>query len=86
MVGADPVTSVDITAADMLMKLDDTLRATGIDLCLAETRFPSRTNSSALGCTRGLGAERFFSTISKAVGGYLKTHRVQWLDWEDRRQ
>ena len=38
MVGADPVTSVDITAADMLMKLDDTLRATGIDLCLAEMK------------------------------------------------
>ena len=40
MVGADPVTSVDITAADMLMKLDDTLRATGIDLCLAEMKVP----------------------------------------------
>ena len=38
MVGADAVTSVDITAADMLMKLDDTLRATGIDLCLAEVK------------------------------------------------
>ena len=85
VVGAEPVTSVDITAADMLMELDDTLRAAGIDLCLAEMKDPVKDKLKRFGLHSRLGAERFFSTIGEAVSGYLKTHPVQWLDWEDRR-
>ena len=85
VVGAEPVTSVDITAADMLMELDDTLRAAGIDLCLAEMKDPVKDKLKRFGLHSRLGAERFFSTIGEAVSSYLKTHPVQWLDWEDRR-
>ena len=86
VVGAEPVTSVDITAADMLMELDDTLRAAGIDLCFAEMKDPVKDQLKRFGLHSRLGAERFFSTIGEAVSGYLKTHPVQWLDWEDRRR
>ena len=47
VVAAEPVTSVDVTAADMLAELDETLRDAGIELCFAEMKDPSRTSSSA---------------------------------------
>ena len=39
-VAAEPVTSVDVTAADMLVELDDELRQTGIELVFAEMKDP----------------------------------------------
>ena len=85
VVGAEPVTSVDVTAADMLMELETTLHAAGIDLCFAEVKDPVKDKLRRFGLLSRLGAERFFSTIGEAVGSYVKTHRVPWLDWEDRR-
>jgi len=38
VVAAEPVTSIDVTAADMLAELDETLTAAGIELCFAERR------------------------------------------------
>ena len=32
-----------------------------------------------------LGEETFFPTTGSAVSSYLKTHTVDWEDWEDRR-
>jgi hypothetical protein len=29
------------------------------------------------------GESNFFPTVGEAVSGYLKTHRVEWHDWED---
>ena len=86
VVGAEPVTSVDVTAADMLDELDDTLRAAGIDLCFAEMKDPVKDKLQRFGLLSRLGAARFFPTVGQAVSGYLKAHPVQWLDWEDRRQ
>ena len=40
VVAAEPVTSVDVTSADMLAELDDTLHAAGIKLCVAEMKDP----------------------------------------------
>ncbi len=86
VVGAEPVTSVDVTAADMLMELEDHLHAAGIELCFAEMKDPVKDKLRRFGLLARLGAERFFSTIGEAVGDYVKTFGVQWLDWEDRRQ
>ena len=86
VVGAEPVTSVDVTAADMLMELDDTLHAAGIELCFAEMKDPVKDKLARFGLLSRLGAERFSSTLGEAVGRYVKAHSVQWLDWEDRRQ
>ena len=85
VVGAEPVTSVDVTAADMLMELDDSLHAAGIELCFAEMKDPVKDKLKRFGLLSQLGAARFFSTLGEAVGGYVKTHGVEWLDWEDRR-
>ena len=86
VVGAEPVTSVDVTAADMLMELDDTLHAAGVDLCFAEMKDPVKDKLERFGLLSRLGAARFFATIGEAVSGYIKTHPVDWLDWEDRRK
>jgi high affinity sulfate transporter 1 len=85
VVGAEPITSVDVTAADVLDELDKELEAAGVDLCFAEMKDPVKDKLKRFGLFARLGKERFFATIGQAVSGYLKTHPVQWEDWEDRR-
>ncbi len=84
VVTAEPVTSVDITSADMLAELDETLHAAGIELCFAEMKDPVKDKLKRFGLFARLGDETFFPTIGKAVSSYLKTHAVEWQDWEDR--
>jgi MFS superfamily sulfate permease-like transporter len=85
VVAAEPVTSVDITSADMLAELDDTLRAAGIELCFAEMKDPVKDKLKRFGLFARLGEEMFFPTMGAAVSRYLETHPVEWEDWEDRR-
>jgi len=40
VVAAEPVTSIDVTSADALAQLDDTLKRAGIELCFAELKGP----------------------------------------------
>ena len=40
MVAAEPVTSVDVTSADTLAELEETLKRPGIELCFAELKDP----------------------------------------------
>jgi MFS superfamily sulfate permease-like transporter len=84
VVAAEPVTSVDVTAADMLASLDETLHAAGIELCFAEMKGPVKDKLKRFGLFARLGEELFFPTVGAAVGGYLKTFPVEWVDWEDR--
>ena len=85
VVGAEPITSVDVTSADVLDELDKELQAAGIDLCFAEMKDPVKDKLKRFGLFSRLGEERFFATIGQAVSAYLKAHPVQWEDWEDRR-
>ena len=84
VVAAEPVTSVDVTAADTLAELDETLRAAGVELCFAEMKDPVKDKLKRFGLFVRLGEEAFFPTIGAAVSGYLETHSVDWVDWEDR--
>ena len=84
VVAAEPVTSVDITSADMLSELDEVLQAAGIELCFAEMKDPVKDKLKRFGLFKRLGAETFFPTLGRAVSTYLKTHEVEWEDWEDR--
>jgi len=83
VVTAEPVTSVDVTSADMLAELDKTLQAAGIELCVAEMKDPVKDKLKRFGLFARLGETAFFPTIGAAVGSYLKTHPVDWVDWED---
>ena len=84
VVSAEPVTSVDVTAADTLNELDDTLHAAGIELCFAEMKDPVKDKFKRFGLFSRLGEERFFATIGQAVSAYVKAHQVPWVDWQDR--
>jgi len=85
VVGAEPITSVDVTAADTLDELDRALHAAGIDLCFAEMKDPVKDKLKRFGLFSRLGEERFFATMGQSVSSYVKAHSVQWVDWEDRR-
>ncbi|MCS6825831.1 MAG: SulP family inorganic anion transporter, partial [Caldilinea sp.] len=73
VVAAEPVTSVDVTAADMLAELDDTLRQAGIQLCFAEMKDPVKDKLKRFGLFDRFGEEHFFQTIGQAVNTYVKT-------------
>ena len=83
VVAAEPVTSVDVTAADMVAELDDGLYAAGIELCFAEMKDPVKDKMKRFGLFARLGEQAFFATIGEAVRAYLATHPVDWVDWED---
>jgi len=86
VVGAEPVTSVDVTAADMLEDLDQVLRAAGIELCFAELKDPVKDKLKRFGLFTTFGEQRFFATVGEAVGAYVRAHAIAWVDWEDRRK
>jgi high affinity sulfate transporter 1 len=85
VVAAEPVTSVDVTAADVVAELDETLHAAGIELCFAEMKDPVKDKLKRFGLFARLGEQTFFPTLGAAVSTYLKTCGVDWEDWEDRR-
>jgi MFS superfamily sulfate permease-like transporter len=84
VVAAEPVTSVDVTAADMLAELDDALRAAGIELCFAEMKDPVKDKLKRFGLFSRLGGDLFFPTLGEAVNTYVHTHQVAWVDWQER--
>ena len=83
VVAAEPVTDVDVTAAEMLSALDDDLARAGIELCFAEMKDPVKDRLIRYDLFAKLGAAQFFPTIGQAVNRYLDTHGVEWSDWEE---
>jgi high affinity sulfate transporter 1 len=84
VVAAEPVTSVDVTAADVVCELDDTLHAAGIELCFAEMKDPVMDKLKRFGIFKRFGEQTFFATLGQAVDAYLAIHPVEWVDREDR--
>jgi high affinity sulfate transporter 1 len=70
VVAAEPVTSVDVTAADTIAELEEALRARAIRLCFAELKDPVRDKLKRFGLYSRLGEENFYPTIDAAVIGY----------------
>ncbi len=70
VVAAEPVTSVDITAADMLRDLDESLQQQGIELCFAEMKGPVKDKLKRFGLFDRFGQQTFFATVDDAVRAY----------------
>jgi high affinity sulfate transporter 1 len=85
VVAAEPVTSVDVTAADVVSQLDDSLHEAGIELCFAEMKDPVKDKLKRFGLFTRLGEDAFFATVGEAVNAYLEQYPVDWVDWEDRK-
>jgi MFS superfamily sulfate permease-like transporter len=86
VVAAEPVTSVDVTAADMLHDLDEALAAQGVELHFAELKDPVKDKLRRFGLFERFAEEAFFATLGEAVKTYLEVTGVEWKDWEDERQ
>jgi MFS superfamily sulfate permease-like transporter len=82
VVAAEPVTSVDVTAADVVRELADNLEARGIELYFAEMKDPVKDKLKRFGLFTRFGERGFFPTIGEAVRAYLAAHTVEWTDWE----
>lgn len=83
VVAAEPVTSVDVTSADMLAELDDTLHAAGIELCIAEMKDPVKDKLKRFGLFARLGETAFFPTVGTAVESYVANYQVDYREQED---
>ena len=82
VIAAEPVTSVDVTAADTLAELDDSLRRANIELCFAEMKDPVKDKLKRFELFTRLGEQTFFATIDEAVGAYVASHPVDWINGE----
>ncbi len=80
VVAAEPVTSVDVTSADMLGELEETLNKTGVDLCFAALKDPVKDKLRRFELFQRFGKERFFSTLGEAVDDYVRRYGVEWED------
>ena len=83
VVAAEPVTDIDLTAADALAALDAALHAEGMDLCFAEMKGPVKDRLKRYGLFTTLGTDNFFPTLGQAVDRYLAVHQVEWQDWDE---
>ena len=72
VVAAEPVTDMDITAADALRELDEALHNAGTKLCFAELKDPVKDKLKRFGLFSLIGERNFFPTIESAVRGYLQ--------------
>jgi len=70
IVAAEPVTSVDVTAADALSELDEMLRRSGTKLCFAELKDPVKDKLRRFGLFDKIGEQFFFATVGEAVDEY----------------
>jgi MFS superfamily sulfate permease-like transporter len=77
VVAAEPVTSVDVTSADMLRELIGKLRARGIELHFAELKDPVRDKLRRFEMTDLLGDAQFHPTIGSAVDDHLGNPAVK---------
>ena len=80
VVAAEPVTSVDVTAADALAELDEALQGAGTQLCFAELKDPVKDKLKRFGVFSLIGEKHFFPTIETAVRGYAQDHAIDWVD------
>ena len=84
VVTAEPVTSVDVTAADSLFDLDKALRNQGTKLCFAELKDPVKDKLKRFGLFEEIGEAYFFATIGAAVDAYAANHTADVVDNERR--
>jgi high affinity sulfate transporter 1 len=74
VITAEPVTSVDVTAADALCELDEVLHTAGIEMCFAEMKGPVKDKLKRFGLFDRFGEKTFFATIEEAVDAYSAIH------------
>jgi len=78
IVAAEPVTSADITSADILTELKKILDASQIELHFAEMKDPVKDKLKRFELLQILGTDIFYPTINSAVDNYLEKYNIEW--------
>ncbi|KJJ94278.1 transporter [Pseudomonas sp. 21] len=78
VIAASPVTSIDVTSADMLAELDKALEQRGVELQFAEMKDPVKDKMKQFELFEGLGESAFHPTVGAAVDAYLADSGVDW--------
>lgn len=78
IVAAEPVTSIDVTSADVLADMHAKLRAADIELHFAEMKDPVKEKLVRFELMGMLGTDNFHPTVGAAVDDYLERHQVDW--------
>lgn len=78
IITAEPVTSIDVTSADMLAEFEHTLTRSGIELRFAEMKDPVKDKLRRFELFDRFGGANFYPTIGSAVDAYLKEHNIDW--------
>ncbi|AZQ55664.1 SulP family inorganic anion transporter [Burkholderia cenocepacia] len=86
VIAAEPVTDIDLTAADVLERLHRELAARQVKLVFAELKGPVKDSLKHYGMYSMFGDSYLFPTIGEAVSRYVETHQIKWRDWEDARR
>lgn len=78
VVTAEPVTSVDITSADVIAELYEKLSFSNIELHFAEMKDPVKDKFKRFELLDKLGNDIFHPTVGAAVDAYLKRYAMDW--------
>jgi high affinity sulfate transporter 1 len=78
VVTAEPVTSIDVSSADVLAELERKLREARIELHFAEMKDPVKDKLKRFELLEHFGADVFHPTVGAAVDDYLAAHAVNW--------
>ncbi len=78
IVAAEPVTSIDVSSADVLAELERTLRESQIELHFAEMKDPVKDKLKRFELLEHFGPDVFHPTVGAAVDDYLADHGVDW--------
>ena len=76
IVTAEPASSIDVTAADMLIELDQKLRTSGIELRFAELKGPMQDKLRRFELLDRFGP--VLPTLDAAADAYVREYQVDW--------
>jgi MFS superfamily sulfate permease-like transporter len=72
LVAGEPITDIDVTAAEMLIDLDEELNAGGIRFAFAELPTSVKQWMGRSGVLEAVSASRLYSTVHEGVDAYIK--------------
>jgi MFS superfamily sulfate permease-like transporter len=80
VIAAEPITSIDVTAADTLGELNNTFHTAGVKLSFAEMKDPVKDKLKRFGLFEQFGKEFFFPTVGAAVNSYRSSQMANQPD------
>ncbi len=79
IVTAEPVTDIDITAADMLSELEHNLTESGIELRFTELKDRVKDQLKQFELLERFGGPaNFYNTVGSSVEAYLEEYKIDW--------